>query len=158
MRGIATLIAGEQSDGSIIDAAAFVYPGCTARQINAQLRHISPTDVMVLAAGTNNISKQSIPECKEEIRQTLDNAARKWKDTHVIMCCIPERNGKPELNRKIDVINSYISQEVAKCKDWHLYEHDVMEGDLRDGLHFSDQGQCKYALGIRHLVRSITSR
>ena len=134
------LVDGEQSDGSTIDEMGYAYPGRTARQINARLRyHTPPSDVMVLAAGTNNITSQSVPEIKEEIRQTIENASRKWKNSHVIMCCIPHRHrgNRLQINSKIDEINSYISQEASKFANWHLLEHNVQKGDLRDGLHFS---------------------
>ena len=75
VRGVAPLVHGKDCD-----ASGYVYPGRTARQINAQIKHIPPSDVTVLAAGTNNIEKQPLGQCKEEIRQMIDNVSRKRKD------------------------------------------------------------------------------
>ena len=55
VRDVASFVDGKQSDGSAIDAVGFVYRGCTARQINSRLRCIPQSDVLVLAAGTNNV-------------------------------------------------------------------------------------------------------
>ena len=50
VRGLAPLV-----HGGTFDATGHVYPGQTASQINARIRHIPSSDVTLLAAGTNNI-------------------------------------------------------------------------------------------------------
>ena len=50
VRGVAPLV-----HGGSFETTGYVYPGHTARQINAHIRHIPASDVTVLAAGTNNI-------------------------------------------------------------------------------------------------------
>ena len=55
------------------DAVGYVYPGRTARYINGCLKNIPESDITVLSAGSNNIENQSVKDCAEEIRQTIDN-------------------------------------------------------------------------------------
>ena len=102
--------------GRSFDATGFVYPGYTARQINARIRDIPVSDITVLAAGTNNIEEQTIDECTKEVHQTIDNVARKRRGKTVIMSQIPYRHDKPELCNKIDLANDFIMKEVSRQK------------------------------------------
>ena len=151
VRGVAPLVHGKDCD-----ASGYVYPGRTARQINAQIKHIPPSDVTVLAAGTNNIEKQPLGQCKEEIRQMIDNVSHKRKDNIVIMSRIPPRHDKPILNKKIDDVNDFIVQELKQRKNWHILTHELSRDDFKkDGLHFNEIGRAKYAHEIRHIVRNL---
>ena len=38
------------------------------------------SDITVAAAGTNNVEQQSVRKCVTEIRQVMDNVARKRRD------------------------------------------------------------------------------
>ena len=55
VRRVAPLVYGQD-----IDASGYVFPGRTARQINAELRNIPTSDITVLAAGTNNLETQTL--------------------------------------------------------------------------------------------------
>ena len=90
MRGVVPLVHGGE-----FCADGFVYPGCTARQINGHIKHIPSADVTVIAASTNNIERHSVSECTEEIRQVIENTARKRLGKTVIMSQIPHRYDKP---------------------------------------------------------------
>ena len=68
LRGVAPLVHGRG-----FDATGFVYPGRTARQINACNWKIPLSDITVLAAGTNNIEQQTVTECTKELHQIIDN-------------------------------------------------------------------------------------
>ena len=138
------------------NAMGFVYPGQTARQINARIRGIPSSDVTVLAAGTNNIEHQTIDQCKNEISQIIDNVARKRDKKVVIMGQIPKRLDKPHLNSKIDSVNRHISDEISKRKRWYFMNIDLKTSDYKkDGLHLNEIGTAKYALEIRHMIRSL---
>ena len=151
VRGVAPLV----NIGEDFDAVGFVYPGRTARQINARIRHLPKSDVTVLAAGTNNIEKNSVDECKKELHELFDNVARKRANGTVIMSQIPLRYDKPYLNSKIKQVNTYIETETLKRPHWRLLKHELNSSDYSDGLHFNDQGAAKYAHEIRHLIRGI---
>ena len=146
--------------GRGFQATGYVYPGHTARQINAHIRHIpADSDVTVIAAGTNNVQQQSVPECIAEIKQVIDNVARKRRDKHVIMSARPYRYDQPSLNTKIDIINSFIADQVKKRNRWHLLRHELSHRDYKpDGLHFNISGVAKYAHEIRSITRRIKSR
>ena len=151
VRGVAPLV-----HGGTFDATGHVYPGQTASQINARIRHIASSDVTVLAAGTNDIEHQTLDQCKNELAKTIDNVARKRERDIVIMGKIPKRHDKPELNTKIDYVNKFIAEEIAKRRKWFLMDVDLMTSDYKkDGLHFNKMGTAKYAHEIRHLIRSI---
>ena len=154
VRGVAPLVHGQD-----LDASGFVFPGRTARQINAEIRNIPTSDVTVLAAGTNNIETQTTEQCKEEIRQTIENVSRKRNNKTVIISKIPHRHDKPVLNSKIDAVNAYIVREISQRRNWHILDHDLSKTDYKkDGLHFNEIGTAKYALEVRHLVRQITRK
>ena len=153
VRGVAPLV-----NGNGFNATGFVYPGMTARQINARMRQIPRSDVTVLAAGSNNIETQLLEQCKEEIRQLIDNVARKRNNTVFVMSEIPKRIDKPALNNKMGIVNEHIISEIAKRKLWFLLTHDCMKSDYKDGLHFNSLGIAKYAHGIRHKIRRIMKR
>ena len=99
VRGVAPLV-----HGNGFDACGCVFPGPTARAINARIRNIPATDVTILAAGTNNIETQIVEECSKEIYQTIDNVARKRRQRPVVMSLLPHRYDKPKLNHKIDAV------------------------------------------------------
>ena len=152
VRGVAPLVQGPE-----FDAVGFVYPGRTARQINARIRHISPTDVTVIAVGTNNIESHSIKQCTSDLDAIIDNVSKKRKDGHVIISSIPHRHDKPELNSKIDQVNSHINSEITKRPNWHLLTHDgIIPQDYKnDKLHFNESGLTLFSLEIRHQCRLI---
>ena len=151
VRGVAPLVHGKG-----FDACGCVFPGRTARAINARIRNIPVTDVTVLAAGTNNIETQTVEECSKEIYQTIDNVARKRRQKPVVMSLLPHRYDKPKLNHKTDAVNDFIAQEVNKRPYWYLLKHNVSRDDFKsDGLHFNSRGTAKYAHEIRHIIRSI---
>ena len=81
-RGVAPLVHGKDCD-----ASGYVYPDRTARQINAQIKHIPR---------------------QEELRQIIDNVSRKRRGNIVKMSRIPPRHDKPALNNKIDEVNGFI--------------------------------------------------
>ena len=108
------------------------------------------SDVTVLAAGLKKIKTQPLEQCKEEIRQLIDNVACKRNNAVIVMSEIPKRIDKPALNNKIGIVNEYIICEIAKCKLWFLLTHDCMKLDYKeDGLHFNSLGIAKYAHRIR---------
>ena len=153
MRGVAPLVHGGE-----FCADGFVYPGSTARQINGRIKDIPSADVTVIAAGTNNIERHSVSECSEEIRQVIENTARKRLGKTVIMSQIPHRYVKPELNNKIDQVNMFIQAKVRLHKRWIFLKHHMSRDDYkRDGLHFNERRTAKYALEVRHTIRNIKS-
>ena len=154
VRGVAPLVQGQG-----FEATGYVFPGRTARQINGSLRNIPVSDITVLAAGSNNIAGQPVAQCKEEIRQVIDNLSRKRVNQTVIMAEIPLRHDTPALNSKIMDVNQFIASEVAKRKSWYLLSHDFDKSDYRpDGLHLNRLGCAKYAHEIRHIVRCVRKR
>ena len=151
IRGAAELLNAHRDH----DAEGFVFSGRKAKQINGHIRKIPTSEVTVVQVGTNNIPEQTTDECFEEIRQVLDNVSRKRKDRIVILCQIPPRFDMPRLNSQINQVNELISLEVEKYENVHLLPHDVVRDDFdRGGLHFNDQGLAKFALQIRHILRS----
>ena len=119
-------------------------------------RHIPSSDVTVLAAGTYDIEHQTLDQCKNELAKTIVNVARKRERDIVIMGKIPKRHDKHELNTKIDYVNKFIAEEIAKRRKWFLMDVDLMTTDYKkDGLHFNKMSTAKYAQKIRHLIRSI---
>ena len=133
-----------------------VYHGQTASQINARIRHIPSSDVTVLAASTNNIEHQTLDQCKNQLAKTVDKIAQKRERNVVIMAKIPQNHEKPDLNIKIDYVNKFIAEEIAKHRKWFLMDVDLKTTDCKkDGLHFSKMGMAKYAHEIRHLIQSI---
>ena len=94
----------------------------------------------------------------EEIRQVIENTARKRLGKTVIMSQIPHRHDKPEWNNKIDQVNMFIQAKVRQHKRWTLLKHNMSRDDYkRDGLHFNERGTAKYALEVRHIIRNIKS-
>ena len=149
VRGVAPLVQGQG-----FEATGYVFPGRTARQINGSLRNIPTSDIIVLAAGSNNIADQPVKQCIDEIRQVIDNLSRKRVNRTVIMAEIPLRHDKPVLNSKIMDVNKFIASEVAKHKNWYLLSHDLRKSDYKsDGLHLNDVGCAKYSHEIRLVIR-----
>ena len=111
VRGMAPLVHGRG-----FDATGFVYPGRTARQINACIRKIPLSDITVLAVGTNDIEQQTVTECTKELHQIIDNVSCKRHGKTVIMSQLPYRFDKPELYCKIDLVNDFFRKEVSRQK------------------------------------------
>ena len=150
VRGVAPMVNGRE-----FDACGFVYGGRTAKQINDRIGYIPDTDVTVIAAGTNNVETDSIKETTKQIGEVINNVATKRKGKHVIMSTIPHRYDKPELNDKIDRINTFIEEQVKHQPNWALLRHELNRRDYkRDGLHLNKRGVAKYAHEIRHIIRA----
>ena len=100
---------------------------------------------------------QSIGQVKSELDAVIDNVGKKRKNGHVIISCIPYRHDKPDLNPKIDQINSHIASEIRKHSNWHLLKNDgiIPEDYKNDKIHFNDSGLALFALEIRHICRLI---
>ena len=97
-------------------------------------------------------------ECQEEIRQVIDNTARKRLGKFVIKSQIPYHYDKPELNNKINQVNSFIKAKIRQHKQWTLLRHNLSWDDnKRDGLHFNERGTARYAFEVRHLIQNIKS-
>ena len=152
IRGVAPLVSGPD-----IDAVGFVYPGRTARQINARFRNIPETDITVIAAGTNNTESHSLDQCKSDMSAVIDNVSKKRSNGHVVISCIPYRFDKPELNPKIDLINDHIESQIKNRSNWHLLRNDgiIPEDYKKDKLHFNETGLVLFALEVRHICRLI---
>ena len=139
-------------------AGGFVFPGRTAKQINGSLKHIPTSDISVVFAGSNDIETQSVKDCVNEIRKVVDNISRKRQGKTVIMCQIPHRYDKPQLNNKIDDVNTRVAEEIKKYKNVHILTHTVVRADFKkDLLHFNERGVAKFALQIRHVIRKLNS-
>ena len=95
------------------------------RTINGTFRNIPASDVTVIAAGTNNIELQTIDEITHELKQTIDNVARKRSGKMVIMSEIPPRFDKVDLNDKIIRANHFIKKEIQKQNGWHMLCHNL---------------------------------
>ena len=136
----------------------FVYPERDARYINKRIRNLPDSDVLVLAAGANNIEKNTVDECQQELFRLFDNVSKKRTQKLVIMSQIPLRFDKPDLNQNIVEVNAYIESEVEKRPNWRLLRHDCNRRDYkRDKLHFNKRGTAKYAHEIRHITRNYYS-
>ena len=134
-----------------------VYPGRTAREINARLSHVlddEQSDYTVILAATNNIESDSITKCKSELKNVVDNVARMSQRRPVIFCQIPKRYDDVSLNSKIDAVNRYLSHLVSRHGHLYLLKHDVDASDYRDGLHFNKKGTAKFAHEIRHMINN----
>ena len=154
VRGVAPLL--DQSKEYCADG--FVFPGRTAKQINGSLKHIPTSDISVVSAGSNDIETQSVKDCVNEIRKVVDNISRKRQGKTVIMCQIPHRYDKPQLNNKIDDVNTRVAEEIKKYKNVHILTHTVVRADFKkDLLHFNERGVAKFALQIRHVIRKLNS-
>ena len=136
---------------------ADVYPGRTAKQINGSLKHIPMSDITVVSAGSNDIETQSVQNCVNEIKKVVDNISRKRRGKTVIMCQVPHRYDKPQLNNKIDDVNARVAEEIKKYTNVHILTHTIVRVDFKnDLLHFNERGVAKFALQIRHVIRKLT--
>ena len=152
VRGVAPVL--NKSKDYNVDG--FVFPGRTAKQINSTLRSIPKSDITVLSAGSNNIEAQPVKDCVDEVRKVVDNISPKRHIRTVIMCQIPHRYDKPQLNKKINEVNSCIAEEIKKYNNVRILKHSVIRDDFkRDMLHFNERGATKFALQIRHEIRKI---
>ena len=153
VRGVAPLL--DHSDEYNVDG--FVYPGRTAKQINGSLKHIPMSDITVVSAGSNDIETQSVQNCVNEIKKVVDNISRKRRGKTVIMCQVPHRYDKPQLNNKIDDVNARVAEEIKKYTNVHILTHTIVRADFKnDLLHFNERGVAKFALQIRHVIRKLT--
>jgi uncharacterized protein YqgV (UPF0045/DUF77 family) len=151
-RGVAPLV-----NGTHADAVGYVYPGSTARQINAHIRHIPSSDVTILQVAANNIETQTADKCMDELRQVADNVMRKRKEKTVFMCQVPHRHDKPHLNDKIDKINKYIKTLTSSHRNCYQLTHELCRDDYKpDGLHFNDRGKAKLAHVILVAIRNLS--
>ena len=165
-RGVAELVdSGSETENTdsrnkiSFNGFGYIYPGRTAREINKRIRNIDPATVTVISVGVNNVEKQSYEECTKELHQVFDNLSKKRRNHSVIISNLPHRFDKPNLNGKIDHINSFIQDEVRKYKGWRLLRHNLERDDYtQHGLHFNDRGKLKFANEIRRIVRSIPSK
>ena len=150
-KGAAKLLVKDQR----FDTSGYVYPGECARQINGRIRNVPSSDVTVIMAGTIDIERRRVDDCKEEVRKVMDNISRKRKGKTVIMTELALKTDKQYLNVKIKQVNAYLHDLAINYENVHMLELDNGRGDLRDGLHFNEQGMGKLCLNIRAKIKEL---
>ena len=157
VRGLAPLVHGPE-----LDATGFTNPGHTAQQIEARITNMvrdSTSDIIVLAAGTNNTPNDTEAECVKAVRSLVETTTKRNPHSDIILCELPYRYDNPSLNSKINRINQYIRDTCRRNKRLHILSHDLKSSDYKkDGLHLNEYGRAKFAHEIRHVARSIPTR
>ena len=141
-----------------IDATGFIYPGYTAGQIAKRIRNTPLTGATVIHAGTNNLEAQPLAKCMAELRELMDSVHNQNPNSPMIVCEIPYRYDKSELNDKVDRVNNYLKRLCQGRPTYHLLPHDYNHEDYtKDRLHLNERGKTKLAYEIRRILRNINS-
>ena len=99
------------------------------------------SDMTVVSAGSNDIETQSVIKCVNEVKKVVENIYKKRRGKTVMMCQVPHLYDKPQLNNKIDDVNTRVTEaiEIKKYTDVHILTH------------------TKFALQLRHVIRKLSS-
>ena len=159
---------GSQSDGTGADLCTFHegIPGETVEDLATLVTgylNDNPANIVVLHAGTNDLSGQSPAAVVSEIEDVL-NAIFAWSaETHVFLCQIIEtRDG----TLSISTYNSLLATMVSGRSSDPITLIDLetvldSPGDYSDNLHPNDTGYDKMgtaiAAGLRVLLNQVTS-
>ena len=143
-----------------IQACCYPNPGYTAEQIQERLPGMisQSDDVVVLLGGTNNVPRDTVPECITKLNRLIDSAQYLNRRAHIAVSEIPIRFDDISLNDKIERLNVFIRHKCTKSTRLHVVNHsDMFRADFgRDGLHFSEVGRAKFADATRQVVKDIT--
>ena len=149
--GVAPLVSNNH-----IDATGFSYPGCTAGQITDRIQSIHCSGVTVIHAGSYNLEAHPLAKCMAELQGLAESVQNRKPTNPIIVCEIPYRYDKPELNDKVDLINNYLSRLCRARPTCHLLAHDYNDQDYaKDRLHLNERGKTKLAYEIRRTLRHI---
>ena len=155
--GLAPLVHGPE-----LDATGFTNPGHTAQQIEACVTNMvcdNTSDIIVLAAGTNNTPNHVEAECVKAVRSLVETTTNRNPRSDIVLCELPCRYDNPSLNSKINRINQYIRETCRRNRRLHILSHDLKSSDYeKDGLHLNEYGWAIFAHEIRHVARSIPTR
>ena len=153
VRGLGSLLNNKQHD-----VCCYTNPGCAAEHIAARLTCMTSDDdeVIVLAAGTNNVTKDSVATTITHVGKLIDQSLQLRPRAQVVVNEIPHRYDDSNLNGKIDKINVFIRHKCRKTENLHCLRNTFRRGDYKDGLHFNEQGLAKFASNIQDRIRDIS--
>ena len=102
-------------------------------------------DVVVLFGGTNNVPRDTVPECITKLNCLIDSAQNLNRRAHIPVSEIPIRFDDINLNDKIERLHVSIRHKCTQSIRLHVVKHsDMFWSDFgRDGLHISEVGRAK---------------
>ena len=149
---------GPLTNRDTIDAISYTNGGCSIQHIEPRLDSMArpDDDVIVLAAGTNNVPRESVATIITRLRRMIDNARQLRPKASLIVPEIPRRYDEPGLNGKIAKINAFIRHKCSTNDTLHSITHNFTREDYaKDGLHLNRQGKAKYAQQITRIIQQL---
>ena len=111
------------------------------------------SDVIIVHAGTNNLSSTSPEQLSTEVLDTLQNIQDNNKQSKVVFSSVFKRTDKG-LNLKIIKLHKILNEELT------LNGFDIIDNDnihfsnlAKDGLHLNEGGTRKYASNLSKFMR-----
>lgn len=140
-RGLRQLL---QTDLLGKDVSSVLKPNATLEIVtgglDCEMANLGSNDHLVILGGTNNISYNR----NFDVKQAVKLIANKTKHTNVILCTIPLRYDRPDLNCKIRKTNIDLVIEALKsCKSSIPLKYPPPKNYSRRGLHFNKWGKEK---------------
>ena len=120
-------------------------PGMKIREA-IQTTGKNDSDVIIIHASTNNVSKTSPEELSEEIMATLDKIQENNPRAKIVYSAAFRRKDSHELNAKICQVNKILSEEIPAHGFDIIPNENILFSNLsNDGLHLNEGGVRKFA-------------
>ena len=153
---------GHRVHDSDIDACCNTFPGGTIESIAPRLSKVTreDDDVILIAAGTNNIPRCDVPTIIGRAGEMIDYLHEMRPNARLIIPAIPIRYDDPDhrdiFGDKINKVNSFLEHKCEKNPNFHFLKHNFCFEDYKaDGLHFRPIGVDKYASNIKAMINSM---
>ena len=153
---------GHRVHDSDIDACCNTFPGGTIESIAPRLSKVTreDDDVILIAAGTNNIPRCDVPTIIRRAGEMIDDLHEMRPNARLLIPAIPRRYDDPDhrdiFRDKINKVNSFLEHKCKKNPNFHFLKHNFCFEDYKaDGLHFKPIGVDKYASNIKAMINSM---
>ena len=153
---------GNQVNDKDTGVCCHTFPGGTIERIAPRLPEVTRADddVIVLAAGSNNIPQYDVATIIRRAGEMIDDLRELRPHAHLVIPAIPRRYDDPDhrdlYRDKIDRVNVFLQHKCKKSSRLHFLKHDFCFGDYKaDGLHLNQHGVAKYAQNIKSIINMV---
>ena len=131
-----------------------VKPGGRTADIRRRAADVLPgktPECVVIHCGTNDVEKSSLNDVKREFNGLIHDVLFCTEGTKIILSGIIRRSDKPELNERIDMVNTFLKS--LQTETVTFVDHNPTLGYLRNmlqagGLHLRQKGLRKIAANL----------
>jgi len=133
-----------ENDGSTFEIR--FKPGMKIEEVKNKVGDSKNSDVIIVHAGTNNVSDKSPSDLTEVIMNSMESDQKKNPSARVTYSSIFKRKDEQTLNAKARKVNELLSAELSIRGIDFINNDNIIHSNLwKDSLHLNDGGSRKFS-------------